>query len=255
MIILKDFTAKVAEEGIRKTILSDVDLTFVPGKIYAVMGPNGSGKSTLARTIMGDPAFKLASKSTLKLIEGEGEKAKTHNLKNRAPNERAELGIFLSMQSPLEIAGVTVFGLLRAATKNREQFAGMSAKDLKNKIDETAQDLHIEPELLKRSLNEGLSGGERKKIEVLQMAILDPKYILLDEIDTGVDVDALKTIAKFLKKFVKGTDKTIIMITHYNRILKYLKPDTTIVIKDGKLAKTGTAELAKKIEKQGFEKI
>lgn len=252
MITLTNFTAKVAEENVRKTILSDVDFSFKPGKIYAVMGPNGSGKSTLARTIMGDPAFKLAVKSKLSLHSDK----KIINLKNLSPNERASHGIFLSMQSPMEIAGVTVFGLLRAVTKDREvDGKKMSAKELKTQIDHVADQLHIAPELLSRSLNEGLSGGERKKIEVLQMAILDPTYILLDEIDTGVDVDALKTIATFLKKFVKGTDKTIIMITHYNRILKYLKPDTTLVIKEGKLAKTGTAELAKKIEKAGFEKI
>jgi len=159
------------------------------------------------------------------------------------------------MQSPLEIPGVTIFGLLRAATKEHKDFANLSARDLKKRIDDVAEQLHIPQELLKRSLNEGLSGGERKKIEVLQMAILNPRYILLDEIDTGVDVDALKTIAQYLKKFVRGTDKTIIMITHYNRILKYLKPDTTIVIKSGKIAATGDATLAKKIEKEGFVKI
>jgi len=252
MLTLTDFTAKVAEDGVRKTILSDVDLAFESGKIYAVMGPNGSGKSTLARTMMGDPAFKLAGKSKFTLT---ADGAKPRNVKNLAPNERAELGLFLSMQSPLEIAGVTVFGLLRAATKERVGFEGMSARDLKQKIDDVAAALHIPEELLTRSLNEGLSGGERKKIEVLQMAILDPQYILLDEIDTGVDVDALKTIAQFLKKFVKGTDKTIVMITHYNRILKYLKPDTTIVIKDGHVAKIGDATLAKQIEKSGFSTV
>ncbi len=251
MIQLQDFTVKVAEEGVRKTILSDVNFTFKPGHIYAVMGPNGSGKSTLARTIMGDPAFKLASKSKLMLTEEE----KKRNIKNLAPNERAGHGIFLSMQSPLEIPGVTVFGLLRAATKDRSDFADVSARDLKKRIDVIAGELNIPEELLKRSLNEGLSGGERKKIEVLQMAILDPRYILLDEIDTGVDVDALKTIASFLKKFIKNTDKTIIMITHYNRILKYLKPDETIIIKEGTVAATGDATLAKRIEKEGFEKI
>ncbi len=252
MITLKDFTAKVAEQNTKKTILTDINLSLKPGKIYAIMGPNGSGKSTLARSIMGDPAFKLSVKSKLFITH----KEKNINIKNLAPNERAEKGIFLSMQSPLEIPGVTVFGLLRVATKDRIiDGHKMKATELKKMIDDYANELQIMPELLTRSLNEGLSGGERKKIEVLQMAVLNPKYILLDEIDTGVDVDALKTIAKFLKKFTKNTDKTIVMITHYNRILKYLNPDTTIVIKEGKLAKKGTAQLAKKIEKEGFGKI
>lgn len=155
------------------------------------------------------------------------------------------------MQSPLAIPGVTVFSLLRAAT----QETGITAKELKTKMDQYASDLKIPAELLTRSLNDGFSGGERKKMEVLQMAVLNPQYIFLDEIDTGVDVDALKTIAQFLKKHLKETDKTLVMITHYNRILKYLTPDVTLIIKDGAIVKRGDAELAKMIEKKGFDSI
>lgn len=241
MLTLKNLTVKAREE--KKEILTNLSATFRPGKIYAVMGPNGSGKSTLARTVMGDPAFSLTRTSQITLAR--------KPIKNLSPDKRAALGIFLSMQSPLEIPGVTIFHLLRAATKH----CGGSARELKKQIDTYAKALKIPDELLTRSLNDGFSGGERKKMEVLQMAILDPQYIFLDEIDTGVDVDALKTIAHFLKKFVKGTDKTLVIITHYNRILKYLKPDTTLVIKNGKIKKRGDATLAKQIEKKGFDSI
>ncbi len=239
MLTLRNLTAKID----RKIILDGVTQTFRKKKIYAIMGPNGSGKSTLARIVMGDPTFSLTRTSELKLSG--------KSIKNKDADERAHLGIFLSMQSPLAIPGVTVFSLLRAAT----QETGITAKELKTKMDQYASDLKIPAELLTRSLNDGFSGGERKKMEVLQMAVLNPQYIFLDEIDTGVDVDALKTIAQFLKKHLKETDKTLVMITHYNRILKYLTPDVTLIIKDGAIVKRGDAELAKMIEKKGFDSI
>lgn len=242
MLTLKKLSIKPTNAPSKK-ILDDISVSFRPGKIYAIMGPNGSGKSTLARAVMGDPSFKLSRESIMTL---DGKKFKT-----LAPDKRAQLGIFLSAQSPIEITGVTVYSLLRQATKH----SGISARQLKDRVDATAKALSIPSELLRRGLNEGLSGGERKKMEVLQMAVLDPTYIFLDEIDTGVDVDALKTIAKFLKAFVKGTDKTLVVITHYNRILKYLVPDETIVLKNGTIKKRGDASLAKTIEKEGFDKL
>jgi len=241
MLTVKNLTVKPKNE--KKEILTKLSLTVRPGKIYAIMGPNGSGKSTLARTIMGDPAFSLARPSVLTLDK--------KSIKNLSPDKRAKMGIFLSMQSPLALPGVTVFSLLRASTKDRIK----RARELKKTIEHYARALKIPSELLTRSLNDGFSGGERKKMEVLQMAVLNPRYIFLDEIDTGVDVDALKTIATFLKQFIKKTDKTLIIITHYNRILKYLTPDETIVIKNGKIKKRGDATLAKEIERHGFDNL
>lgn len=239
MLSIKNLSASAG----KKKILKDISVTFRPGKIYAVMGPNGSGKSTLARTIMGDPAFTTASKSVITLNR--------KNITNLTPDKRAQAGIFLSAQSPLEIPGVTVAQLLRRATAGQKR----SALALKKEIDHIAHNLKIPDELLSRSLNVGFSGGERKKLEVLQAAILDPQYIFLDEIDTGVDVDALKTIAQFLKKFVKDTKKTLVIITHYNRILKYLPPHEVIVIRDGKIVTKGDKKLAQAIEKKGYDQL
>ncbi len=239
MLSIKKLTVSVQ----KKEILTNISTIFRPGKIYAIMGPNGSGKSTLARTIMGDPAFGVAQKSSITLNRTE--------ITKMSPDKRAKLGIFLSAQSPLEIPGVTVFQLLRRACSSQ----GFTAVELKKKVDFIAAELKIPDELLSRSLNVGFSGGERKKLEVLQAAILDPTYIFLDEIDTGVDVDALKTIAQFLKKFVKETKKTLVIITHYNRILKYLPPCEVIVIRDGKIIKKGDKELPHLIEKDGYDNL
>lgn len=207
------------------------------------MGVNGSGKSTLVKAIMGDSNFKISSESKIDLNK--------KSLKNLEPNERADQGIFVSMQSPPEISGVTIKQLLRAATRKKS----LPTKELLEKINHYSQKLKIPEELLDRSLNEGFSGGERKKIELLQMAILDPKYIFLDEIDTGVDIDAIKTISKFLKKFIENTEKTLVIISHQNKIFKKLKPDHVIILKDGKIIKKGDFKLIEKIETEGFNKI
>lgn len=239
MLSIKNLTVKVD----KKTILEDINTSFEEKKIYAVMGINGSGKSTLVKTIMGDPLFKTSPASKIALNE--------KSIKNLEPNERAEQGIFVSMQAPPEISGVTVKQLLRATTRKKS----LSAKELLEKINHYAKDLKIPEELLDRSLNEGFSGGERKKIELLQMAILNPEYIFLDEIDTGVDVDAIKTISNFLKKFIKNTKKTLVIITHQNKIFKNLNPDHVIVLKDGRIVKEGDFKLIEKIEKEGFDKM
>ena len=239
MLSIKKLTVSVE----KKEILTNISTTFRPGKIYAIMGPNGSGKSTLARTVMGDPAFKVATASSIILNRVE--------ITKMSPDKRATLGIFLSAQSPLEIPGVTVAQLLRRATADRK----ISAVELKKEIDHIARNLKIPDELLSRSLNVGFSGGERKKLEVLQAAILDPRFIFLDEIDTGVDVDALKTIAQFLKKFIKNTKKTLVIITHYNRILKYLPPHEVIVISNGRIIKKGDKKLPRLIESKGYDAL
>lgn len=228
---------KVSVEG--KTILPDFSFAFQPGKTYVLMGPNGSGKSTLASAIMGHPKYAVGRSSKI-LLERK-------NIKNLSPDERAKLGIFLSFQTPMELPGVTVFELLRLALEKK-----YSPVELHRMVKEYAKELHIKDELLKRSLNMGFSGGEKKKLEALQAVLLAPRFALFDEVDTGVDVDALKTIANFLKKHLPKKT-TLVFITHSTRLVKYVKPDIVLVLTDGLLLKTGTALLAKQIEAQGFD--
>ena len=235
MLSLKNLTVRIG----KKDILKNISYDFEPGKIYAVMGPNGSGKSTLAYTIMGHPLYVVDTKSQLIFDNKE--------IKKLSADKRAAAGIFLSFQSPLALAGVRVTELL--------QLALLGKKDpltIRREVFAYAKKLKISEELLSRSLNEGASGGEKKKLEVLQAAVLDKKLAVFDEVDTGVDVDALRTISKFLKD--TRSEKTYIVITHYNRILKYLKPDKVLVIVNGELRKVGDHTLAQKIEKEGYDK-
>ncbi|MEK7109985.1 MAG: Fe-S cluster assembly ATPase SufC [Patescibacteria group bacterium] len=235
MLELKNLTINVSD----KTIIQNLNLKLEKNKIYVLMGPNGSGKSTLAMSIAGHPSY-LVKKGRI-LFSGK-------NITKASPDERSQSGIFLSFQSPLSLSGVSIFSLLRTAIAGRKDPLA-----LREEIEKTAKLLKIKKELLDRSLNEGASGGERKKLELLQAAILDPKFIIFDEIDTGVDIDALKTIAQFMEKNKKG--KTYLLITHYNRILKYVKPDVVLVMVNGKIVKQGDYRLAEEIEKNGYEKI
>lgn len=224
-----------------KTIVSGFTHTFRKGKVYAIMGPNGSGKSTLAYSIMGNPVYTVRSTE----FRVQSEKGKYVDLSDMKPDERAKVGIFLSFQNPLSLQGVRVTQLLQLALDGK-----VPALELRRKVAAIAKELHIQPELLQRSLNEAASGGERKKMEVLQAAVLDKTIQIYDEIDTGVDVDALRHIGKFLH--ARRRDKTYIIITHYNRILKYLPPDEVIVMVEGKIVKVGDAKLAETIEKKGY---
>ncbi len=223
-----------------KTILRKINFTFEQGKTYAIMGPNGSGKSTLAYTIMGHPSYSLQRSSRILFDQ--------KRIDTFSPDKRAEQGVFLSFQTPLSLSGVTVFQLLRLALSGKQ-----NPLVIKEKLDSYAKQLKISEDLLHRSLNEAASGGEKKKLEVLQASILNPPCIIFDEVDTGVDIDALKVIAKFINSTKK--EKTYIVITHYNRILKYLRPDKVLVMIGGKLVKVGDYRLAHTIEKQGYEKI
>ncbi|MBI4009422.1 Fe-S cluster assembly ATPase SufC [Candidatus Roizmanbacteria bacterium] len=235
MLKIKNLTVKIG----KKVILEDINYHFGKNKVYAVMGPNGSGKSTLAFAIAGHPSYKL---------EGGSLKLDGKEISELSADKRAKLGIFLSFQSPLSLSGVTVFQLLRLAlSKKKDPLA------VKKEMDVVARKLGIKKELLERSLNEGASGGEKKKLEMLQAAVLDPKLLIFDEIDTGVDVDALRTIAKFINENKKG--KTYILITHYNRILHYIKPDKVLILINGELVKVGSAKLAEEIERKGYENI
>lgn len=232
MLSIKNLTVSVED----KKIIKNFSFEFKKGKVYVVMGPNGSGKSTLAYSLMAHPAYE--SKGTIKL-NGE-------SIKDLDAQKRAEKGIFLSFQNPLALSGITVFQLLQLALSGK-----IDPVALRRKVLSTSKELRLSEELLRRSLNENASGGEKKKLEVLQAAILDKSVQIFDEVDTGVDVDALKTIGKFLQKNKKN--KTYIVITHYNRILKYLKPDAVLILNNGKLVKTGGAKLAEQIEKKGYK--
>ena len=222
-----------------KILISNLNLELQKNKVYVLMGPNGSGKSTLALTLMGSPIYKIKSGKIF---------FEKKDITNDPAEKRANSGIFLSFQSPLSMSGVSIFSLLRTAVAGKKEPLA-----LREEIERTAKKLNIKEGLLERSLNEGASGGEKKKLELLQAAILNPKLIIFDEIDTGVDVDALKTIAKYMEKNKKG--KTYLIITHYNRILKYIKPDEVLVMIEGKIVKQGDFHLAEEIEKKGYEKF
>jgi Fe-S cluster assembly ATP-binding protein len=236
MLAIKNLRVTIGE----KEILKDFSYEFEKGKIYAIMGPNGSGKSTLAYTVVGHPGYEVDEKSTLTL-NGE-------DLKEMEADERAAKGVFLSFQSPLMLSGVRVAQLLLLALQGKKD-----PLTIRREVHSYAKELGIKDELISRSLNDGASGGERKKMEVLQAAVLDKQLLIFDEVDTGVDVDALKSISTFLKKH-QG-EKTYIIITHYNRILHYLKPDKVLVVANGELKKVGDHTLAEEIEKNGYESI
>lgn len=226
-----------------KQILKDFSYTFENDRVYVIMGPNGSGKSTLAHAIAGNPTYQVSS-SKLQISN----KGKVINLKDLEPHKRADTGIFLSFQNPLALQGIRVTQLLLLALKGK-----VSALEIRKKSKTIAKELNISEDLLNRSLNEGASGGERKKMEVLQGAILDRSVQIYDEVDTGVDVDALKSIGQFLH--ARKKNKVIIIITHYHRILKYVKPDKVLVLKDGQLIADGGPELAETIEREGYQKF
>ena len=208
--------------------------------MYILMGPNGSGKSTLAYALAGHPHYEIDSKSKV-LFENA-------DMSALSPDKRAKHGFFLSFQTPLSLQGVTVFQLLRVALQGVKD-----AFILKQEIIKLAKRLKIPTEIIERPLNSGASGGEKKKLEVLQAGILEPKVAIFDEVDTGVDVDALKTMCKYINDFKKG--RIIIFITHNARILKYVSPDRVLVMKNGQLKKEGNRELIGEIERKGFSHL
>ncbi|MCS7092879.1 MAG: Fe-S cluster assembly ATPase SufC [Patescibacteria group bacterium] len=234
MIRLDNFTVKIGD----KVILKNIKFTFEPDRVYCLMGPNGSGKSTFAYALAGHPAYQLEEGSKIYFCE--------EDITDLSPDKRAKKGMFLSFQTPLSLNGVNAFQLLRLSLG--EEADPLS---LKKEIEAVAKKLHVKKELLSRSLNEGASGGERKKLEMLQAAVIKPKFVILDEIDTGVDIDALKSIGRFLEEFKKG--RTIVLITHYSRILRYINPDKVLVIIDGQIKREGGQELVAEIEDKGYQ--
>ena len=225
-------------------IIKGISLEFHKGKVHALMGPNGSGKSTLAKTLMGHPKYKITKGQIL--LDGK-------DITHMKPHLRAQLGLFLSFQYPKEITGVNYNTFLRAAYNNTHK-EKLSLLDFHKLLKEKMKELNMDPSFSKRAINQGFSGGEKKRAEILQMSLLEPKYAMLDETDSGTDVDALKVISENINKDIVSNKMGIILITHYNRILEYIIPDKVTVIVKGKLVDSGNADLARNIESNGFKK-
>jgi Fe-S cluster assembly ATP-binding protein len=240
--MLKIDNLKATIDG--KEVLKGVSLFLKKGGVLALMGPNGSGKSSLASTIIGNPKYKVSRGA----IGFEGE-----DLLALTPDERANKGVYLAFQYPTSIPGVTVREMLLAALRIKNKEIKISALELRKVIEEEAKKLHLNFELLSRGLNEGFSGGEKKKMEILQMRVLKPKLLILDEIDSGLDIDALALIAKNVAEMVKINKMSVIVITHYQRILNYLTPDKVAVMKEGAIVEQGDKEIAKRLEKYGYK--
>ena len=244
MLTIENLHAQV--EG--KAILKGIDLDVKPGEIHAIMGPNGSGKSTLSSLITGNEEYELTKGKML--LRGK-------DLSEMDAEERAHEGIFLSFQYPVEIPGVSVTNFIKTAINANRKAKGledMPASELLKKIRDKAKLLDIDSKFLSRSLNEGFSGGEKKRNEIFQMAMLEPALSILDETDSGLDIDALKIVANGVNK-LKSKDNATIVITHYQRLLDYIVPDFVHVLFDGKIVKSGTKELAHELEAKGYDWI
>lgn len=231
-----------------KSILKGINLDIKPGEVHAIMGPNGSGKSTLASVIAGKEDYEI-EKGTI-LFEGE-------DISELSVEERAHKGVFLSFQYPVEIPGVTVTNFIKTAlneTRKAKGLEDMPGSEMLKSIREKAELLEIDRKFLSRSLNEGFSGGEKKRNEIFQMAMLEPKLAILDETDSGLDIDALRIVANGVNK-LKTKDNATLVITHYQRLLDYIVPDYVHVLYDGKIVKSGGKELAFELEEKGYDWI
>ena len=229
----------------KKKILKDFSLTINSGEIHAIMGPNGVGKSTLSKTIMGDKNYKLVSGN----IFFDGKK-----LNDLEVDERARLGIFLGMQMPLEIEGVTNADFLRTALNTKEG-TNFKLMPFINKLDKVVDELKMDKSMIHRGINSGFSGGERKKNEILQMYMLEPSLVILDEIDSGLDIDSLRVVGENVMKYYKDKNPGILLITHYQRLLDYIHPTHVHILKGGKIVKSGDASLVSIIEEKGYEEF
>ncbi|MBR3521690.1 MAG: Fe-S cluster assembly ATPase SufC [Prevotella sp.] len=244
MLEIKNLHAKAGD----KEILKGVDLTIRDGEIHALMGTNGAGKSTLSNVIVGNPAYEVTEGT----ITFNGE-----DLLAMTPDERANAGIFMSFQMPVEIPGVSMTNFIKAAVNAKRKSRGeepIKPADFIKMMKEKRQLVEMDQKLMSRSVNEGFSGGEKKRNEIFQMAMLEPTFCILDETDSGLDVDALRIVATGFNK-LRTPETSGIIITHYQRLLDYIKPDVVHVLIDGRIVKTGGPDLAQKIEEEGFEFI
>ena len=229
-----------------KEILKGVNLTLKTGEIHAIMGPNGTGKSTLSAAIMGNPNYEVTQGEIL--LDGQ-------NILELEVDERARLGLFFAMQYPSEIPGITNAEFMRAAINaRREEDDKISVREFLKKLDEKMDLLNMPEEMAERYLNEGFSGGEKKRNEILQLLMLEPSFAILDEIDSGLDIDALKVVAKGVNA-MRGDDFGALIITHYQRLLNYITPDVVHIMMDGRVVLTGDADLAKRLEAEGYAGI
>jgi Fe-S cluster assembly ATP-binding protein len=231
-----------------KEILRGVDLEVRPGEVHAIMGPNGSGKSTLAYILAGRDGYDVTKGGVT--LDGD-------DLLEMAPEERAAAGVFLAFQYPVEIPGVANMYFLRTALNAIRRARGeteMSAPAFMKLVRERAAEVGVKPELLKRSVNTGFSGGEKKRNEILQMAVLEPRLAVLDETDSGLDIDALRTVADGVNR-LRSPDRAIIVITHYQRLLEYIVPDHVHVLVDGRIVRSGGKDLAQELERSGYAEL
>ncbi|MES1227550.1 MAG: Fe-S cluster assembly ATPase SufC [Armatimonadota bacterium] len=243
MLEIKGLQAVVADGG--KEILKGINLSVKPGEVHAVMGPNGSGKSTLANVLAGRDLYEVTGGSVT--LDGE-------DLLEMEPEDRAHKGVFLAFQYPVEIPGVSNTYFLRAAVNARRKANGqdeMSSLDFLSMIKDKIKLLGLTDELLKRSVNEGFSGGEKKRNEIFQMAVLEPRLCVLDETDSGLDIDALQTVAKGVNA-LRSPERGFIVVTHYQRLLNYIVPDFVHILMNGRIVKSGGKELALELEDKGY---
>ena len=242
LLEIRDLRVAVGDTEILKGIDLKVDL----GEVHAIMGPNGSGKSTLAGVLAGRPEYVVTGGRVL---------YRNEDLLRALPEDRARDGIFLAFQYPMELPGVRTWQFLKSAVdsiRERQGLEGMRIRDFDKLLEEKRQLAEVDPDLVRRSVNEGFSGGEKKRNEILQLALLDPTLAILDETDSGLDIDALRTVANGVERF-RGPSKAIILVTHYQRILNYITPDYVHILLDGRIVQSGGKELALELEERGYD--
>lgn len=243
-LVIENLHVNVETDQGPKEILRGVNLTINSGEIHAIMGPNGSGKSTLAATIAGHPSYEVTEGSIT--LDGE-------DVLEMSVDERAKAGLFLAMQYPVEIPGVTLSNFLRTA-KTAVDGEAPAIRSWMKTVKGTMEELRIGDEFLARNVNEGFSGGEKKRAEILQLRLLEPKFAILDETDSGLDVDALRIVSEGVNNAKEETDLGVLLITHYTRILRYIKPDFVHVFVNGRMVEEGGPELAERLEEEGYDR-